>query len=192
MSFWLQKNKTKQNKNKKQKLTGIKLWFGYHVGPISLYSLKPQDFDKPHRQCVFGVKNMVLKKYPKISTGVKPGILSQCGAKIFALFKNHKILASKSRPWVFGVKKMVLMKNPKILTRAKPKITIRCKPDIFVLFKSPKIVTNKTGHGLLPSRFLWNNPRFWKVLKLGFGYDVGPISWYSLKTSRFRQATQAM
>ena len=174
MSVWLQKHsyeitkktktktkaKTKQNKNKnksknkKQKLTGIKLWFGYHVGPISLYSLKPQDFDKPQRQCVFGVKNLVLKKYPKISTSVKPGILSQCGPKIFALFKNSKILATKSRPWVFGVKKMVLMKNPKILTRAKPKITIRCKPDIFALFKSRKIVTNKTGHGLLPSRFL--------------------------------------
>ena len=97
------KTKQKQKKNKKQKLTGIKLRFGYHVGPISLYSLKPQDFDKPHRQCVFGVKNLVLKKYPKISTGVKPGILSQCGPKIFAIFKNPKILASKSRPWVFGL-----------------------------------------------------------------------------------------
>ena len=27
---------------------------------------KSKDFDKPYRQCVFGVKNLVLKKYPKV------------------------------------------------------------------------------------------------------------------------------
>ena len=135
-------------------------------------------------------------KYSKISTGVKPGILIQCRPKIFALLKNPKILTRKSKPWVFGVKKkhMVLMKFPKISTGAKPKISIRCKPNIFVLFKSPKILTGKSRLWVLASKtwFLWNIWRFWQLLKLEFGYDVGPISLYSLKTPRFWQTTQAM
>ena len=114
-------------------------------------SQKSQDFDKPHRQWGFGVKNLAFKKYSKISTSVKNGILIQCrprnfaGAKpkismrckpnIFVLFKSPKILTSKStRPWVLASKNTVL-KYPKILTGAKPKISIRCKSNIFVLFK---------------------------------------------------------
>ena len=93
----------------------LKLGFGYDVDPISLYSLKAPSFDKPHRQCVFGVKNLVVKKYPKISTGVNPGILIQCRPNIFALFKKPKILTSKIWPLVFGVKNMVLWRQ--ILTR---------------------------------------------------------------------------
>ena len=64
-----------------------------------------KDFDKPYKQYVFGVKNLVLKKYPKISTVVNPGILIQCRRNIFALFKKPNILTSKSWSWVFGVKK---------------------------------------------------------------------------------------
>ena len=40
-------------------------------------------------------------------TGVKPGILIQCRPRIFALFRNPKILTRKSKPWVFGVKNIV-------------------------------------------------------------------------------------
>ena len=87
----------------------LKFW--YNVGPISLFSLKKKkkkkkkDFDKSYKQYVFGVKNLVLKKYPKISTFVNPGILIQCRRNIFALFKKPNILTSKSWSWVFGVKK---------------------------------------------------------------------------------------
>ena len=44
-------------------------------------------------------------KYPKILTGAKPKISIRCKPKIFALFRNPKILTSKTRPLVFGVKK---------------------------------------------------------------------------------------
>ena len=135
-------------------LTGLlNLRFRYDVSPISLYSLKPQDFEKPHRQWVLGVKNLVFKKYSKISTGVKNEILIQCRPKIFALFKNPKILTRTSRPsWVLGIKNMVLIKYPKISASAKPKISIRCKPNIFVVFKNPKILTSRTGNGFLVSK----------------------------------------
>ena len=119
------------------------------------------------------------KKYSKISTGVKNKILIQCRPKIFALFKNPKILTRKSRPsWVLGIKNMVLMKYPKISASAKPKISIRCKPNIFVVFKNPKILTSRTGNGFLVSKtwFLWNTPRFRQVLNLEFWYNVGPKS----------------
>ena len=110
----------------------LKFW--YNVGPISLFSLKKKkkkkkDFDKPYKQYVFGVKNLVLKKYPKISTVVDPGILIQCRRNIFALFKKPKILTSKSWSWVFWRQKnMVLMKYPNILTGVLLDILIQCRP----------------------------------------------------------------
>ena len=165
-----------------------------------LFKKKPQDFDKPYRQCVFFLSktSLVFKKYPKISTGVNPEILIQCRPNIFALFNKPKILTSKSLPLGFGVKNMVLMKYPKILTGAKPKISIRCKPNIFVPFKSPKILTSKIGHGFFclfgfflcvsKTWFLWNTPRFWQVFYLTFWKIVGPKSLFSLKIPRFWQA----
>ena len=109
---------------------------------------KKQDFDKSYRQCVFGVKNLVLKKYPKISTGVNPEILIQCRPNVFALFEKPKILTSKVGHGFFGVTSMVLMKYPKILTGVLLlDILIKCRPKIVVLFKNPKILTRKIGHG---------------------------------------------
>ena len=49
----------------------------------------------------FCIKNMVLMKYPKILTGVLLDILKKCRPKIFALFKNPKILTSKIGQWAF-------------------------------------------------------------------------------------------
>ena len=119
----------------------LKFW--YNVGAISLFSFKKkkknQDFDKSYRQCVFGVKNLVLKKYPKISIGVNPGILIQCRPNIFALFEKPKILTSKVGHGFFGVTSMVLMKYPKILTGILLlDILIKCRPKIVVLFKNHK------------------------------------------------------
>ena len=111
-------------------------------------------------QCVFGVKNLVLKKYNKISTGVNPGILIQCRPNVFALFKKPKILTSKVGHGFFGVTSMVLMKYPKILTGVLLlDILIKCRPKIVVLFKNPKILTRKIGHGFFWRQkiwFLWN------------------------------------
>ena len=53
----------------------------------------------------FGVKNMVLMKYPKILTGVLLDILIKCRPKISVLFKSPKILTSKIGHGLFGVKK---------------------------------------------------------------------------------------
>ena len=156
---------------------------------------KTHDFERPYRQWVFGVKSLVLKKYPKISTGVKPAIVIQCRPKILALFINPKILIRKIRPWGFlAAKNMVLTKYPKILTGANLRFRYDVSPISLYFLKVPRLWQTKQGMGFCRQEtwFLWNNRRFWKVLKLGFGYDVGPISWYSLKNPRFRQATQAM
>ena len=83
------------------------LKFPYNVGPKSLFSLKKKipRFRQAIQTMCFWFKNLVLKKYPKISTGVNPGILIQCRPNVFALFKKPMILTSKSWPWVFGFKK---------------------------------------------------------------------------------------
>ena len=112
----------------------------------------PKILTRKSKPWVFGVKNMVLMKYPMISTGVKPGILIQCRPKIFALFKNPKILTSKSRTWVLGVKKLGSYEIPKILTAVLPDILIQWRPKISFLFKNPKNVTSKIGHGFLTSK----------------------------------------
>ena len=95
------------------------LKFSYNIGPKSLFSLKKksQDFDKPYRQCVFGVKHLVLKKYPKILTSVLLDILKTCRPKIFVLFKNPKILTSKIGHGFFGVNKHGSYEIPKDFER---------------------------------------------------------------------------
>ena len=86
---------------------------------------------------VLVLENLVLEKYPKILTGVKPRILIQCRPKICTLFKNPEILTSQVGHEFLVSKNIVLIKNPKILTGVTPKILIQFKPKIFVLFKNP-------------------------------------------------------
>ena len=114
----------------------------------SLYSLKPQYFDKPHRQWVFGVKNLVLKKYPKISTRVKLGILTECRPEIFALFKNPKILTSNSRTWVFWCQKPGFLWNtPRFWQVLNLRFRYDVSPMSFYALKIPRFwqVTQAMG-----------------------------------------------
>ena len=116
---------------------------------LQIYALfkNPKILTRKSRAWVFDLKNMVLMKYPKISTGAKPKILIRC-----TLLKSRDFDKTR-RLWVFGVKNVVLKKYPKISTGAKPKILIRCKPNIFVLIKSTKILTRHAGyHGYLASK----------------------------------------
>ena len=128
---------------------------------------------------------MVLIKCPKILTGAKPEILIQCKPNFFVLFKNLKILTSKSRPWVFGVKKHCSYEIPQDFGRC---LTWNCNiynvgPKSLHSLKIPRFCKAKWAIGFwLPiTWFLWNTPRFWQVLNLGFGYNVSQISLYSLK-----------
>ena len=99
------------------------LGFSHNVCP----NLVLMNFEKPYRPRVLGVKNLLLNKYPKILTCVKPGIFIQCRPKVFALVENPKILTSQVGLGCFVSKNMVLItKYTKILTGVKPGILIWC------------------------------------------------------------------
>ena len=160
----------------------LNLRFRYDVSPISLYSLKvPRFWQAKVGHGLFGVKNMVLMKYPKILTGVLLDILIKCRPKIVVLFKSPKIFTRKIGHGVFGVKKYGSYETSKILTGVLLEILIQCRPKISVLFRNPKILTSKIGHGFLASRnmVLIKQPRFWRVFYLKFWYNVGATSLFS-------------
>ena len=142
----------------------LKLGFGYVFGPISLYSLKAaQDVDKPHRQWVFGANNLVLTKYPNISTDVK---------------------------WVFGDKNMVLLKcwnTARLWHVLILKFRYDVSPISLYFLKVPRFRQAKIGHGFFSASkiwFFWNTLRFWQVIYLTFWYNIGPKSLYSLKNPK--------
>ena len=56
-------------------------------------------------------KNLLLNKYPKILTCVKPGIFIQCRPKVFALVENPKILTSQEALGVLCRKTWFLLRN---------------------------------------------------------------------------------
>ena len=170
MGFWRQKSSLLWNNPRFWQM--LKLGFGYVFGPISLYSLKAaQDVDKPHRQWVFGVNNLVLKKYPKISTGVK---------------------------WVFGDKNMVLLKcwnTARLWHVLILQFWYDVSPISLYFLKVPRFRQAKIGHGFFSASkiwFFWNTLRFWQVIYLTFWYNIGPKSLYSLKIPRFWQVKYAM
>ena len=93
------------------------------------------------------LKNLVLEKYPKILTGVKPRILIQCRPKFFTLLKNPEILTSQVGHEFLVSKNIVLIKNPKILTGVTPKILKNFNRKSLYSLKTPEILNRQTGHG---------------------------------------------
>ena len=141
----------------------------------------------------FGVKNIVLMKYPKILTGILRDILIQCRPKISVLFRNPKILTSKIGDGFLASRNMVLIKQPRFWWVFNLKFSYNVGPkSLFSLKKkkNPKISTSHTDNVFMVSKtwFLRNTPRFRQVLILEFWYNVGLMSLHSSKSPRFWQA----
>ena len=95
---------------------------------------------------------MVLMKYPKISASAKPKISIRCKPNIFVVFKNPKILTSRTGNGFLVSKTWFLWNTPRFRQVLNLEFWYNVGPKSLPFPKIPRFWREKVSHGFLASQ----------------------------------------